>query len=103
MYFPEVYFAKVYFLKEYFPKLYFSKVYFPKVFLASQDALEVMRVTESLTEWSLALTLLMWPWLVMIPKEDFTDVILMTLVTLMKVILWSKLSSDGSYVVMEVI
>ena len=34
-----------------------------KPFLASQDALEVMRVTESLshllTEWALALTLLM--------------------------------------------
>ena len=28
-------------------------------FLASQDALEVMRVTESLTEWALVLTLLM--------------------------------------------
>ena len=40
-------------------------------------------VTDWVTEWALALTLLMWPWWVMIPIEDFTDVILMTL---MKVI-----------------
>ena len=36
-------------LKVYFPKVYLLKVYFMKVYLASQDALEVMRVTESLT------------------------------------------------------
>ena len=56
------------------------------VFLASQDALEVMRVTDLLTESALALTLLMWPWWVMIPIEDYTDVILMTPMTLTKVI-----------------
>ena len=51
-----------------------------RTFLASQDALEVMRVTHSLTYlltyWTLALTLLMWPWWVMITIEDFTDVTL---------------------------
>ena len=39
-----------------------------------------------LTEWAFSLTLLMWPWWVMIPLEDFTDVILFTLMALMKVI-----------------
>ena len=61
-------------------------------YLASQDALEVMRVTHSLTHSlshsALALTLLMWPWWVMIPIEDFTDVTLV---------------SDESYLVMKVI
>ena len=38
------------------------------------------------TYWSLALTLLMWPWWVMIPIEDFTDVILITLMALMTLI-----------------
>ena len=33
-----------------------------------------MSVTDSLTEWALALTWLMWPWWVMTPKEDFTGV-----------------------------
>ena len=79
----------------------------PKMlFLVSQDALEVMRLTDSLTEWGLALTWLMWPWWVMIPIEDFTDSILITLMdlmTLMKVIHWWKLSSDESYLVMKVI
>ena len=64
--------------------------YFSLSFLASQDALEVMRVTDWVTYWvtnsALALTLLMWPWWVMIPIEDFTDVILITLMTLMNVI-----------------
>ena len=49
-------------------------------FLASPDALEVMLVTEWLTdlpsEWALALTWLMWPWWVMIPIEDLNDVTL---------------------------
>ena len=45
-------------------------------FFASQDALEVMPVTYSLTDSWLALTWLMWPWWVMIPKEDLTDVTL---------------------------
>ena len=57
---------------------------FEVYFLASQDALEVMRVTYWVTHWALALTLLMWPWWVMIPIEDLTDVILITLVTPMK-------------------
>ena len=43
------------------------------IFLASPDAIEVMFVTYSLTESALALTLLMWPWWVKIPTEDFTD------------------------------
>ena len=43
-------------------------------------------VTYWVTESALALTLLMWPWWVMIPIEDFTDVILITLMTLMKAI-----------------
>ena len=47
-------------------------------FFASQDDLEVMRVTHSLTysltHLALALNLLMWPWWVMIPIEDLTDV-----------------------------
>ena len=42
--------------------------------------------TNWVTESALALTLLMWPWWVMIPIEDFTDVILITLMTLLKVI-----------------
>ena len=71
---------------------------FAKPFLASQDALEVMRVTDWVTywlskrshwlywsdpgEWGYLLeTWLMWPWWVMIPIEDFTDVILITLMT----------------------
>ena len=58
----------------------------PLVILASQDAIEVMCVTDSLSKSALALTLLMWPWWVMIPIEDFTDVILITLMTLLKVI-----------------
>ena len=41
-------------------------------------------VNDWVTEWALALTLLMWPWWVMIPIEDLTDLILMTLMTLMK-------------------
>ena len=48
------------------------------VFLASQDALEVMLFTYSLTPWWLAMTWLMWPWWVMIPKEDLTGVILVS-------------------------
>ena len=44
------------------------------LFLASQDALEVMGVTEWVTDWALALTWLMWLWWVMIPIEDFADV-----------------------------
>ena len=56
-------------------------------------------LTHSLSHSALALTLLMWPWWVMIPIEDFTDVIL---ITLMKVISWWKLSSDESYPVMKV-
>ena len=55
-------------------------------FLASQDAIEVMSVTDSVTDWSFVLIWLMWLWWVMIPIEDFTDVIIMTLMTLMKVI-----------------
>ena len=43
-------------------------------------------LTDWLTESALALTFLMWPLWVMIPTEDFTDVILITLMTLMKVI-----------------
>ena len=57
-------------------------------------------LTDWVSNWTLALTLLMWPWWVMIPIEDFTDVILMTL---MKVIYWWKLSSDESHLVMKVI
>ena len=33
-----------------------SKLYFSKVYLASQDALEVMSVTDSLSEWTFSLT-----------------------------------------------
>ena len=33
-------------------------------------------VTHSVTQWSLALTWLMWPWWVMIPIEDLTDITL---------------------------
>ena len=58
------------------------------VFLASQDALEVMRVTD----WTLALTLLMWPWWVMIHKKLSKDESYLA----MKVILWWKLSCDES-------
>ena len=47
-------------------------------FLASQDALEVMPVTYSLTDSWLALTWLMWPWWVMIPKEDLIYVTLVS-------------------------
>ena len=36
------------------------------IFLASQDALEVMRVTEWVSEWTFSLTLLIWPWWVRI-------------------------------------
>ena len=39
-------------------------------FLASQDAIEVMFVAEWVTEWLLALTLLIWLWWVRIPVED---------------------------------
>ena len=39
-----------------------------------------------LSHSALASTLLMWPWWVMIPIGDFTDVILITLMTLMNVI-----------------
>ena len=31
-------------------------------------------VSESISQWALALTFRMWPWWVMIPEEDFTDV-----------------------------
>ena len=52
------------------------------IFLASQDALEVMLFTYSLTDWLtdwwLALTWLMWPWWVMIPKEDLIYVTLVS-------------------------
>ena len=48
------------------------------IFLASQDALEVMLFTYWLSRWWLALTWLMWPWWVMIPKEDLTDVTLVS-------------------------
>ena len=62
------------------PDLKAQKSY--RVFLASQDALEVMLVTVLLTyllsHWWLAMTLLMWPWWVMIPKEDLTGVILVS-------------------------
>ena len=63
-----------------------SFIFFPFLFhlqfsfLASPDALEVIVVTDSLThlltESALALTWLMWPWWVMIPIEDLTDVAL---------------------------
>ena len=53
-----------------------------------------------LTEWTFSLTWLMWLWWVMIPIEDFTDVILMNLI---KVIYWWKLYSGESYLVMKVI
>ena len=88
-----------------------------EVFLASQDALEVMRVTESLSHWvseSLSVSI------------DFTDVTLVSDDTyrrlywcdpeypegaddpdksylVMKVISWWKLSSDESYLVMKVL
>ena len=44
----------------------------------------------------------MWPWWVMIPIGDLTDVTL-AIEELMKVIMWWKLSSDESYQVMKVI
>ena len=47
-------------------------------FLASQDALGVMLFTDWLTDWWLAMTWLMWPWWMMIPKEDLTGVILLS-------------------------
>ena len=79
-------------------------------FLASQDALEVMRVTHSLSNWVSV-------------SIDFIDVTLVSDDTykrlywcdpdlsddpdesylVMKVILWWKLSSDGRYLVMKVI
>ena len=34
----------------------------------------ITRTSTRLTNWPLALTLLMWPWWVMIPTEDFIDV-----------------------------
>ena len=78
------------------------------LFLASQDAPEVMRVTESLSQWVSV-------------SIDFTDVTLVSDDTyrrlnwcdpdypdgpddpVMKVIYWWKLSSDESYLVMKVI
>ena len=52
----------------------------PCLFLASPDALEVIVVTDwlthLLTQSALALTWLMWPWWVMIPIEDLTNVTL---------------------------
>ena len=53
-----------------------SVISFVLYFLASPDALEVIVVSDSLTDWSLGLTWLMWPWWVMIPIEDLTDVTL---------------------------
>ena len=50
-------------------------------------------LTNWLSYWALALTLLMWPWWVMIPTEDSTDTTLMTLMTLI---------TDESYLVMKV-
>ena len=46
-------------------------------FLASQDAVEVMLFTHSLYSW-LVLTWLIWPWWVMIPKEDLIYVTLVS-------------------------
>ena len=79
-------------------------------FLASPDALEVIVVSSFLPYWALALTWLMWPWWVMIPIEDLTDVTLAIEEVIkrwkflsdesyqgMKVIKWWKLSSDESY------
>ena len=96
-------------------------LYGTHLLLASPDALEVIVVTHSLTDWSLALT-----WL--IPFKDLTDVTPAIEDTdkddeddeeyevikwrklsseesyqVMKVIKWSKLSSDESYQVMKVI
>ena len=45
-----------------------------KVFLASPDALEVIVVPYSLTYWTLGLTWLMWPWWVMIPIGNLTEI-----------------------------
>ena len=45
----------------------------PLSYLASQDAIEVMSVTDWLTDWLFALTWRMWLWWVMIPIDDFTD------------------------------
>ena len=60
--------------------------------------------SHSLSDWvshsALALTLLMWPWWVMIPIEDFTDVILKLWGPWWP---WWKLSSDESYLVVKVI
>ena len=69
-------------------------------FLASPDALEVMWVSDWVSHSALALTWLMWPWWVMIPIEDLTDITL-AFEQLMKVIKRRKKSSDESYQVMK--
>ena len=59
----------------------FSLRYLDDGFLASQDALEVMWVSELLSESALALNFklkLMWPWWVRIPTRDLTDVTLVS-------------------------
>ena len=75
-----------------FKKLFSPKLVFRWSLLLTTMLFSVTRRSRSdeshwlsywLSYWALALTLLMWPWWVMIPIEDFTDVILMTL---MKVI-----------------
>ena len=48
------------------------------IFLPSQDALEVMLFTYFLSYWTLAVTWLRWPWWMMIPNEDLTNVTLVS-------------------------
>ena len=91
-------FIDKYFLSLYLCRKVLSWVIFSVTRRSRSD--ESHLITYWVTEWALALTLLMWPWWVMIPIEDFTDVIL---ITLMKVILWWKLSSGESYLAMKVI
>ena len=60
------------------------------MFLASQDALEVMRVTESLSQW-------------VIVSIDFTDVTLVSEDTYKRLYWCDPDDSDESYLVMNVL
>ena len=58
------------------PKRSFEAPWFGSQFLASQDALEVMLVSEWVSQSvsdTVEPTWLMWPWWVKIPTEDFTE------------------------------
>ena len=72
---------------------FFNAVFHGFSFLASQDAIEVMSVTDLLS------VLIDLTDVTLVSDDTCSDVIL----TLMKVIWWWKLSSDESYLVMKVI